>query len=59
MTCDHDERAVCWLCDWNTQPWWPEARQRALDTHRITPDDLTWQIRRRMWVERQTKLVHG
>jgi len=28
MKCEHDRRAVCWLCS-DTRPWWREARINA------------------------------
>lgn len=42
--CNHDSRAVCICCSWNAQPWWPEARQKALDTGLLKMDDLSYHI---------------
>lgn len=45
MKCEHDDRAVCWLCDWAGQPWWPEARRRAIETGVLCKDDLDIRVR--------------
>ena len=48
MRCEHDLRGVCWLCDWATQPWWPEARLEALRSGRLTWSELELWLRWRM-----------
>ena len=55
MKCNHDARSCCWLCDWDGQPFWPEARQKALDSGVLKPDDLTYRIYLLVVMERRKK----
>lgn len=40
MKCLHGPRAVCWLCSWDAQPWWPEARRKAIADGTLRFSDL-------------------
>lgn len=42
--CLHSHGACCWLCS-NQVEWWAEARLKALEDGRITPWDLSYEIR--------------
>lgn len=56
--CTHDPAGCCWLCSWDAQPWWPEARQKALDTGVLEWEQLSWDVRRQM-NEQRYKVLYG
>ena len=58
MKCNHDPAGRCWCCSWDAQPWWPAARQKALDTGVLQPDDLSWEVRLKV-TEAKYKVLYG
>ena len=54
--CNQVPSAVCICCSWDGQPWWPEARQKALDSGVLKPNDLTYRVYLLVAMERRKQL---